>query len=229
MKTHILIIEDDVKIQGYMASIMQLHQYKYDLSSSGKEGLQLFYANNPDLVLLDLGLPDMNGIDVIKKIRAVSSHPIIIISARNEVTDKIEALDAGADDYISKPFHQDELIARIRVCERRLQSLHTDQEIFCNGNLVIDTQKGIVYVKGNELHVTPTEYKLLVLLSNNIDKVLTYNKIIHEVWGVYANNVAALRVFVTTLRKKIEAYDTTQYIQTHVGVGYRMIRVLRDS
>jgi len=187
-------------------------------------------SHNPDIVLLDLGLPDIDGIEVIKKIRTWSEMPIIVISARSEDNDKIEALDAGADDYLTKPFSVEELLARIRVTTRRLSVLHSamqSESLFTNGNLKIDYAAGCAYINGNELHLTPIEYKLLCLLSQNVGKVLTHTFITQKIWGVaWESNVASLRVFMATLRKKIETEpDSPQYIQTHIGVGYRMMKV----
>ena len=187
-------------------------------------------SHNPDIVLLDLGLPDIDGIEVIKKIRTWSEMPIIVISARSEDNDKIEALDAGADDYLTKPFSVEELLARIRVTTRRLSVLHSAMQsdsLFTNGNLKIDYAAGCAYINGNELHLTPIEYKLLCLLSQNVGKVLTHTFITQKIWGVaWESNVASLRVFMATLRKKIEIEpDSPQYIQTHIGVGYRMMRI----
>ena len=180
--------------------------------------------------MLDLGLPDIDGVDIIKKIRTWSEMPIIVISARAEDKDKIDALDAGADDYLTKPFSVEELLARIRVTERRLsaiQSSNKSESVFVNGNLKIDYAAGCAYLSGEELHLTPIEYKLLCLLSRNVGKVLTHTYITQKIWGVaWESNIASLRVFMATLRKKIEpSADSPQYIQTHVGIGYRMIKI----
>ncbi len=182
------------------------------------------------MILLDLGLPDTDGVQVIQKIRSWSNIPIIVISARSEDTDKIEALDAGADDYLTKPFSVEELLARLRVTFRRLHGGSggsQDGAVFENGELKIDYAAGCVYLGGEEIHLTPIEYKLLCLLAKNVGKVLTHTYITREVWGsAWENDVASLRVFMATLRKKIEKDPSApQYIQTHVGVGYRMLRV----
>ena len=179
----------------------------------------------------DLGLPDMEGVDVIKKIRTWSNMPIIVISARSEDSDKIEALDAGADDYITKPFSVEELLARIRVTQRRLAVIQTGEiqktAVFINGELKIDYTAGCTYMRGEELHLTPIEYKLLCLLSRNVGKVLTHTYITQQIWGRSSeNDVASLRVFMATLRKKLESdKNEIQYIQTHIGIGYRMLRI----
>ena len=186
---------------------------------------------SPDVVILDLGLPDMDGVDIIKKVRGWSNLPIIVVSARNEDSDKVSALDAGADDYLTKPFSVDELLARLRVALRRVrydsQKLKEESSVYMNGDLKIDYAAGCVYVGEKEIHLTPIEYKLLCLLAKNTGKVLTHNYILKEVWGnALASDTPSLRVFMATLRKKIEPVPSEpKYIQTHIGVGYRMLRV----
>jgi len=176
-------------------------------------------------------MPDMDGVEVIKKIRTWSNIPIIVISARSEDSDKIEALDNGADDYLTKPFSVEELLARLRATGRRLVMMQgnagVNASVFVNGKLKVDYAAGCVYIGEEELHLTPIEYKLLCLLAQNVGKVLTHTFIMENVWGsTWDNDVASLRVFMATLRKKIEKLpDSTQYIQTHIGVGYRMMRV----
>ena len=172
----------------------------------------------------------MDGIEVIQRIRMWSNVPIIIISARSEDSDKVEALDAGADDYLTKPFSVEELLARLRVTERRLTASQGEQltsSVFVNGKLRVDYSAGCAYLEEEELHLTPIEYKLLCLLSKNVGKVLTHTYITQNIWGhSWENDVASLRVFMATLRKKLEQNsDSVQYIQTHVGVGYRMMKV----
>lgn len=168
---------------------------------------------------------------MIRTIRQWSSMPIIVISARSEDTDKIKALDAGADDYLIKPFSVEELLARLRVTQRRLSMMKNDKEsessVFTNGDIRIDYAEGCAYLKDKELHLTPTEYKLLCLLSQNVGKVLTHTFITQKIWGsCWDNDVASLRVYMATLRKKIEVSpESPQYIQTHIGVGYRMLKV----
>lgn len=173
----------------------------------------------------------MDGVDVIKKIRTWSNMPIIVISARSEDTDKIDALDAGADDYLTKPFSVEELLARLRVTQRRISMMqnesHTESSVFTNGKLRVDYAAGCAYLNDKELHLTPIEYKLLCLLSKNVGKVLTHTFITQSIWGSsWENDVASLRVFMATLRKKLEKEpDSPQYIQTHIRVGYRMMKV----
>ena len=229
-KTLILVVEDDRPVQNLMITTLKAHDYRYLTAMSGETAILEASSHNPDIILLDLGLPDMDGIEVIKRIRTWSNVPIIIISARSEDSDKVEALDAGADDYLTKPFSVEELLARLRVTERRLVANQTEQlpsAVFVNGKLRVDFSAGCAYLDEEELHLTPIEYKLLCLLSKNVGKVLTHTYITQQIWGSsWENDSASLRVFMATLRKKIEK-DTAhpQYIQTHVGVGYRMIRI----
>ena len=229
-KTVILVVEDDKPVQNLMITTLKAHEYKYLTAMTGEAAILEAASHNPDIILLDLGLPDMDGIEVIKKIRTWSNVPIIIISARSEDTDKVDALDAGADDYLTKPFSVEELLARIRVTERRLAAVQSEQvssSVFVNGNLRVDYSAGCVYLDGEEVHLTPIEYKLLCLLSKNVGKVLTHTYITQKIWGhSWENDVASLRVFMATLRKKLEKNKGgVQYIQTHVGVGYRMMKV----
>lgn len=185
----------------------------------------------PDIVLLDLGLPDMDGVEVVKSIRSWSQMPIIVVSARTEDADKIRALDAGADDYLTKPFSVGELLARIRTTLRRLSHQAAEgpapAPAFDNGELHVDFAAETVYLAGRKLHLTPMEYKLLCLLARNVDRVLTHQFILREVWDTTSkSDLASLRVIMGTLRKKIEEDPARpRYIQTHVGVGYRMLRV----
>lgn len=230
-KPLILVVEDDTAVRNLIATTLETQSYQYHMAKTGGEAVVEAVSQKPDIVLLDLGLPDMDGVEIIKKIRSWSNMPIIVISARSEDRDKIEALDAGADDYLIKPFSVDELLARVRVTLRRLHYMQGPAEgeepIFVNGDLRIDYPSGCVYLSGRELHLTPIEYKLLCLLAKNVGKVLTHTFITKEVWGSsWAGDVASLRVFMATLRKKIET-DTAhpKYIQTHVGVGYRMLRI----
>ena len=205
--------------------------YAVTVAGDGGQGLAKFRAIRPDIVLLDLGLPDMDGVEVIRRIRTWSNMPIIVISARSEDSDKIEALDNGADDYLTKPFSVEELLARIRVTARRLAMMQSSQtttsSVFINGQLKVDFAAGCVFLGDNELHLTPIEYKLLCLMAQNVGKVLTHTYITQKVWGSsWENDLASLRVFMASLRKKLEAApDSPQYIQTHIGVGYRMMRV----
>lgn len=230
-KPLILVVEDDTSVKNLITTTLKAYDYRYLVACNGKMAIMDASSHNPDVVLLDLGLPDMDGVEVIKKIRSWSSLPIIVISARSEDSDKIEALDAGADDYLTKPFSVPELLARLRVTQRRLLIMKnepmTETSVFVNGELHIDYAAGCVFLGEEELHLTPIEYKLLCLLSRNVGKVLTHTYITQNIWGSnWENDMASLRVFMATLRKKIEkSQNSPQYIQTHIGVGYRMIKV----
>lgn len=227
----VLVVEDDPAVRNLVSTALESRGYPFITAATGNAAIAAAAAEGPHIVLLDLGLPDMDGIDVIKRIRAWSTMPIIVLSARSDDTDKIEALDAGADDYLSKPFSVGELLARLRATERHLGYMAEDatpqQSVFVNDGLVIDYAAGIVELNGTVLHLTPMEYKLLCLLSHNVDRVLTHQYILHEVWGTSQDSdLASLRVFMGTLRKKIEDNPSRpRYIQTHVGVGYRMVHV----
>ena len=226
----ILIVEDDAAVRNLISTTLKMQNYKFHVATTGSQALLEAVSNQPDIMLLDLGLPDMDGVEIITKVRSWSNMPIIVISARCEDRDKIEALDAGADDYITKPFSVEEFLARLRVTIRRInyvQTPHKENSIFVNGELKIDYVSGCAYCRGKELHLTPIEYKLLCLLSKNVGKVLTHTFIMENIWGRnWETDIASLRVFMATLRKKLEpTEDSPQYIQTHIGVGYRMIRV----
>ncbi len=227
----ILVVEDDLSVKNLITTTLKTHDYRYLTAQNGETAIMEASSHNPDIVLLDLGLPDMDGVEVIKKIRTWSNVPIIVISARSEDTDKIDALDSGADDYLTKPFSVEELLARLRVTQRRLTMTQSEnqvnQSVFENGSLRIDYAAGCAYLNDRELHLTPIEYKLLCLLSRNVGKVLTHTFIMQNIWGSsWENDIASLRVFMATLRKKIEPEaDSPQYIQTHIGVGYRMLKV----
>ena len=230
-KPLILAVEDDAPIRNLISTTLKTNDYRYQLASNGKEAILAVSTQNPDIVLLDLGLPDMDGVEVIRTIRSWSNLPVIVISARSEERDKIEALDAGADDYLTKPFSVEELLARIRTTQRRLSFMSSEMltagSVFENGKLRVDYASGCAYLDGQELHLTPIEFKLLCLLCRSVGKVLTHTFITQNIWGQsWDSNMASLRVFMVTLRKKLEPTpDSPQYIQTHIGVGYRMVRV----
>ena len=229
-KAQILVVEDDNAVAKLMAATMESQDYQYRIASTGASAIMEALSYKPEVMILDLGLPDTDGIEVIKKIRAWSNMPIIVVSARSEDTDKVAALDAGADDYLTKPFSVGELLARLRVALRRVrhdrQRLSEESSVYENGGLRIDYAAGCVYLDGSEIHLTPIEFKLLVLLANNTGKVLTHNYILREVWGnPAASDMRSLRVYMATLRKKLEKNTSEpKYIQTHIGVGYRMLR-----
>lgn len=229
-KPLILVVEDDAPVRNLITTTLKAHDYHYLTAATGESAILEATSHNPDVIFLDLGLPDMDGVEIIKRIRTWSNIPIIVISARSEDTDKIEALDAGADDYLTKPFSVEELLARLRVTQRRLlymESRAPVQSVFTNGALKIDYAAGCASLNDKELHLTPIEYKLLCLLSRNVGKVLTHTFITQKIWGnSWDNDIASLRVFMATLRKKLESEpDSPQYIQTHIGVGYRMMKV----
>lgn len=229
-KPLILVVEDNPPVRNLIMTTLKAHEYRFLAAPDGESAILEVTSHNPDIMLLDLGLPDMDGVEIIKKIRTWSNLPIIVISARSEDTDKIEALDAGADDYLTKPFSVDELLARLRVTQRRLAYMQNEtpgSSEFVNGQLRIDYAAGCAFLNGTELHLTPIEYKLLCLLAKNVGKVLTHKFITTNIWGSnWENDVASLRVFMATLRKKLEKTpDSPQYIQTHIGVGYRMLKI----
>lgn len=230
-KPLILVVEDDFSVRNLITTTLKAHDYRHLTAPNGTTAILEASSHNPDIVLLDLGLPDMDGVEVIQKIRTWSNMPIIVISARSEDTDKIDALDAGADDYLTKPFSVEELLARLRVTQRRLavtqNQSSAESSVFINGQLRVDYAAGCAYLGEEELHLTPIEYKLLCLLTKNVGKVLTHTFITQSIWGSsWDNDIASLRVFMATLRKKIEREpNTPQYIQTHIGVGYRMMKV----
>ena len=232
-KAAILVVEDDVAVRNLMALTLETQGYQYRVARTGGEALIEITTHQPDIMLLDLGLPDMEGIVIIRKVRGWSAMPIIVISARSEDSDKVEALDAGADDYLTKPFSVDELLARLRVALRRLHAKPAGGEsaVYENGSLRIDYAAGCAYLNGSEIHLTPIEYKLLCLLAKNTGKVLTHNYILKEIWGNYtASDVGSLRVFMAMLRKKLQTgSDAQPFIQTHIGIGYRMLKTEKGT
>ena len=230
----ILIVEDDRAVRNLISTTLQINDYEYDLAIDGKNALQLMTSNKYDIVFIDLGLPDIDGIEIIKKFRDFSTTPIIVISARTNDEDKIEALDAGADDFLTKPFNVDELLARVRSTLRRINYVENnsveDKISFENGDIRIDYPSRSVFIKGEEIHLMPIEYSLLCLLAENVGKVLTHQYILKNIWVNYlASDLSSLRVYMTSLRKKIEKLTDDKYIQTHVGVGYKMIRINKSG
>ena len=228
-KWKVMVVEDDAPVRHLITASLSAEDYTVIVVLTAAEAVQLSATRNPDMILLDLGLPDGDGVEVIRQVRLWTETPIIVISARDEDADKIEALDAGADDYLTKPFSVAELLARLRSTQRRLAHLaagNTDA-VFRNGDLVIDYAAGCAYLAGQELKLTPIEYRLLCLLAQNVGKVLTHKYITQKIWGIgWENNIASLRVFMATLRKKLESsQDSPTYIQTHIGVGYRMLKL----
>ncbi|MEO5924195.1 MAG: response regulator [Bryobacteraceae bacterium] len=224
MKPTILVIEDDPQIRRFLRATLIAEDYRLLEATTAEEGLREAAARLPDLILLDLGLPDKDGLDVLRTIREFSKSPIIILSARGQERDKISALDLGADDYVAKPFAIGELMARVRAALRRSTVLPADQsQTF--GNIEVDLAKRIVKVAGEEVHLTPNEYRLLQVLLKNAGKVLTQRQLLNEVWGPnHTEQAQYLRVYVAQLRRKLEADPARpRHLLTEPGVGYRLI------
>lgn len=223
-KINVLLIEDDKSISGFIATSLEGNDYKVISAATGKEGLSLAASLCPDVILLDLGLPDIDGMDVLKQLRSWSSVPIIIISARIKEQEKVTALDLGADDYITKPFGTNELMARIRTSLRHTHP-KTPNHIYRALDLEIDFGKRLIRLEGNEVHLTQIEYQLLTLLAENSGKVLTYSHIMNTIWGPYIDsNNQILRVNMANIRRKIEKNPAQpQYVFTEIGIGYRML------
>ena len=227
-KPLILVVEDDATVRNLITTTLKSNDYRYITASNGEAAIMAATTQQPDIVFLDLGLPDLDGVEIIRRIRTWSQMPIIVISARSEDSDKVSALDAGADDYLTKPFSVTELLARLRVAQRRISSSAAKPEdsVFRNGNLTIDYGAGCAFLKGEALKLTPTEYKLLCLLAKDVGKVLTHTYLTDKIWGSsWDSDMASLWVHMATLRKKLEKNQDTQYIQTHIGIGYRMLKI----
>jgi two-component system KDP operon response regulator KdpE len=225
----ILIVEDDETICNFISAVLTSNNYSVVKTGNGREALEMNASRVPDLILLDLGLPDMDGIDVLKNIRQWSKVPIIVISARGHEREKVEALDSEADDYIVKPFGTSELLARIRTAIRHsskqqvVGSFESKDKVSI-GDLEIDYEKRLVTLADEKIHLTPIEYRIIVLLSKNAGKVLTHDFIIKEIWGPYTNESQTLRVNMANIRRKIETNPgEPKYILTVMGVGYRMV------
>ena len=223
----ILIAEDDEAISSFMSAILASNNYKTIKTGNGKEAIAMTASYCPDLILLDLGLPDLDGIEVLKSVREWSSVPIIVVSARGHEREKVEALDLGADDYITKPFGTSELLARIRTeirhSQRNLNRAGTAETRMTINELEINYDKRRVSIRGEEIHLTPIEYKIVSLLSRYLGKVLTYEFIMKEIWGPYTNEIDSLRVNMANIRRKLEDNPAEpKYIITELGVGYRM-------
>ena len=227
-KCSVLIIEDEKNIQTFMGKVLKRQEYRVLWADTGAQGLEVIRSQCPDIILLDLGLPDMNGFDIIREVRTWTSTPIIVISARTAEQEKVSALDLGADDYITKPFGTSELLARIRASLRHSNRLHTDSPLYLrpyrHGEMTLDFSKRLLTIGSQVIHLTPIEYKIVAYLAQNSGKVITYATLLSNVWGPYADSDnKILRVNMANIRRKIED-DPAQprYIFTEVGVGYRM-------
>ncbi|MBE3101727.1 MAG: response regulator transcription factor [Firmicutes bacterium] len=228
-KRNILIVEDEYSISNFISTILSANDYSVTKAKDGGQAMALITSYCPDVILLDLGLPDMDGLNIIKSVRSWSSVPIIVVSARGHEREKVEALDLGADDYITKPFGTSELLARIRTAirhtERTLKTGNINTGVFYVGELSIDFDRRIVTVGGNDVHLTQIEFKILDLLSKYAGRVLTYDYIITNLWGPHApKDNQILRVNMANIRRKLETNPAEpKYILTEVGVGYRMV------
>lgn len=223
--TTTVLIEDDPAIRKFLSTSLTAEGFKLFEAETGKQGMIEASIRKPDLIILDLGLPDIDGVELIKRIREWSLMPIIILSARSNEQHKIEALDAGADDYLTKPFSLGELLARIRAALRRsLINPEQSQELFQTGDLIVDLFKRQVLLNHQEIHLTPIQYRLLSVLVKNAGKVLTHQYLLKEVWGLpYQENAHYLRIYMSQLRQKLEIDPTQpQYLLTESGIGYRL-------
>ena len=228
IKPLVLVIEDEDAICNFISAVLTSNDYQVVKAKTGKEGLSMLTSHAPDVILLDLGLPDIDGVELLKSIRQWSKTPVVVVSARAHEREKVAALDFGADDYIVKPFGTSELLARIRTAIRHSPMVIGGETIgdekMTIGELEIDYSKRVVSILGEKIHLTPIEYKILVLLSKNAGKVLTHDFIIREIWGIYTDESHTLRVNMANIRRKIEANPgTPKYILTEMGVGYRMV------
>jgi len=226
VKPLVLIVEDEEIIGNFISAVLTSNGYRSLRAATGKEARLLIQSHAPDAVLLDLGLPDIDGMDLLRDLREWSQVPVIVVSARGYEREKVAALDLGADDYIVKPFGTSELLARIRTALRHSPAAQEGERVVI-GELEIDYARRAVLLGGRRVHLTPIEYKILALLSKNAGKVLTHDAIIREVWGAYTDESHALRVNMANIRRKIELNPgAPQYILTEVGVGYRMVETL---
>lgn len=221
MSPLIIFIEDDQSIASFVEATLQQHGYQVMIESTGKGGLQKILQHLPDCVLLDLGLPDIEGFEVLEQLRTWSDMPVIVLSARDQEKMKVKALDLGADDYMTKPFGLEELLARIRAALRHKKSNQSRYEI---GRFVLDDDKHEVSIDQKPIHLTPIEFKILRLLVQNVGKVVTLDQIARAIWGPYIDDLQVVRVNVANIRRKIEHNPAVpEFIQTEVGVGYRFI------
>jgi two-component system KDP operon response regulator KdpE len=220
---HILVVDDEAQIRRFLRISLEANGYHVNETQSGQDAITKTAQLRPDLVILDIGLPDMDGLEVLKRLREWTKTPVIMLSVRDSDRDKVSALDAGADDYLTKPFSVEELMARIRVAQRHAQP-DPEEQIFTTGNLQVDLTRRLVTVRGEPVKLTPTEYALLRLLIQHAGRVLTHRQILREVWGPeYVNETHYLRVYFAQLRQKIEDDPALpQIILTEPGVGYRL-------
>lgn len=222
----VLVIEDEPEIRRFLRTALPQHGYRLYETSTGQEGLAQSAARNPDIILLDLGLPDLDGLEVVRRLREWANTPIIVLSARDQEKVKVTALDLGADDYVTKPFGIDELFARMRVVLRHAAraSAETGESVFSTGALRVDLQRRQVFLSEKEVHLTPIEYKLLTVLVRSAGKVLTHRQLLKEVWGpLRVDEPQYLRVYMRQLRNKLEANPAhPRYLVTELGVGYRL-------
>jgi two-component system KDP operon response regulator KdpE len=224
----ILIIDDDERIRNYIRTLLTGDGYSVLETGNATTALSIIASHSPDLVILDLGLPDFDGQQLLKEMRAWSGVPVVVVSARDLEKDKVDALDSGADDYITKPFGSDELLARIRAALRHgAQQSEGRRAVFSARGLTVDMERRIVRVDDEPVHLTQIEYKIVTLLCKNAGKVLTHDHMIREVWGPFSNcDTQLLRVNMANIRRKIERDPSVpEYITTEIGVGYRMIAV----
>ena len=223
MNKMILLIEDDPNITDFMEVVFEREQYRLTVAANGMEALTALQAETFDVILLDLGLPDIDGMDLLKILRKRMDLPIVVISARKEENEKVAALDLGADDYVTKPFGTNELLARIRTALRHKKTKEEQTLIVVNNALKIDFDKQLVYKNDQEIHLTKNEYRLLKCLFEQIGKVVTYQTLMTQVWGPYSEDSQILRVNMSNIRKKIETNTLKpEYIITEIGIGYRL-------
>ena len=228
-KLSILLVEDEKNICDFISTSLSAQDYRISTAHTGKEALPIITSQCPDLILLDLGLPDMDGMEIIRQVRTWSSVPILVLSARTQEQEKVRALDLGADDYLTKPIGTSELLARIRTALRHSNRLNTDSPLykrpFHAKGLTIDFEKHLVSVDGKDVHLTQIEFKIISLLAQNSGRVMTYDTIISNIWGPYADDDnSILRVNMAHIRRKLEQNPAEpQYVFTEIGIGYRMI------
>lgn len=228
-KVTVLIVEDEKNISDFISTVLTANEYKTVVANTAREAMLIITSRCPDLIILDLGLPDMDGVDIIKQVRTWSSVPIIVASARTQEQDKVNALDLGADDYLAKPIGTSELLARIRAALRHSNKLNTEGALykrpFKARDLVIDFEKHLVTLNGEDIHLTQIEFKIIALLARNSGRVMTYDTIISEIWGPYADDDnSILRVNMAHIRRKLEKNPAEpQFVFTEIGIGYRMI------